>query len=111
MTTLAPPPTEDSLKHIVYRVIDDGKDYARAEINVVKQIALSKVDAIRPAAIMLVVAVFLLQAALTVLTAALGMALATWLGTAGGLAVGAVIVLVVVGILALAAINRLKRIG
>jgi protein-S-isoprenylcysteine O-methyltransferase Ste14 len=111
MSRLAPPPSEESLKQIVSRVIDDGKDYARAEANLVKQIALAKVNAIRPAAIMLVVAVFLLQAALTVLAAALGMTLAIWLGVPGGLAVGALLVLAVVGLLAWLAVNRLKRIG
>ena len=105
------PHSEESLRRIISRVVDDGKDYARAEVNLVKQVALAKVNAIRPAVILIVVAVFLLQAGLTVLAAALGMTLAIWLGTAGGLAVGAVIVLAVAGLLALLAVGRLKRIA
>ena len=101
--------SEESLGEIVTRVVDNGKDYVRAEIAVVKATARSKVEALKPAAIYIVVAVFLLQAALTVLAAALGMAFAPWLGTAGGLAVGAVIVLAVVGLLGLMAAGRIKK--
>ena len=100
---------EESLGEIVTRVVDNGKDYARAEIAVAKATVRAKLDAVRPAAIYIVCAIFLLQAALTVLAAALGMALARWLGTAGGLAVGALIVLVVVGLLAGAAVAKLKK--
>lgn len=103
-----PLPHQESLGELVSRLLDNAKDYVRAEIALVRQTALSKVDAIRPAAIMAVVAIFLAQAALTVLVAALGMALAAWLGTAGGLAVGAVIVLAVAGLLVLLAVNRVK---
>lgn len=100
---------EESLREIVTRVVENGKDYARAEVNLAKQTALAKVGAIRPAAILLVCALLLVQAGLTVLAAALGMALAIWLGVAGGLAAGAVIVLLIAGLLALSAVSKLKR--
>lgn len=102
---------EQTLRELVAHVVDDGKSYAKAEIHLWREIVLAKVGIIRPAAIALVVALLFVQAALTVLAAALGMALATWLGVAGGLAAGAVIVVLIAGILAAYAVNRLKRLG
>lgn len=102
------PANAESLRHVVGRVIEDGKDYARAEVEVAKQVALAKVAVLRPVAIILVAVLFLAQAALTVLVAALGLWLARWLGPAGGLAVAAAAVLLLCAILAAGAVNRLK---
>jgi len=100
---------EESLRDIVARVVEDGKDYARAEVALVKTTVTSKVDAVKPAVIFYAVALVLALAALPVLVAALGMALAIWLGVAGGLAVGAVIVLAMAGLFVLLANSRLKQ--
>ncbi len=100
-----------SLRDLATRVIDDGKAYLQAEVNVVKQTVSTKVGQIGPAAALLVGALLLVQAALTVLTAALGLLLAQWLGSAGGFAAAALIGLVLAGLLAWMAIRRIGSIG
>ena len=99
---------EETLGELVTRLAEDGKAYARAEVDLAKKTVLARVAAVRPAAILIVVAVLLVQAALTVLTGALGMLLAIWMGPAAGLAIGAVIVLAVAGILVWSAVSKLK---
>lgn len=101
---------EESLRDLVARVIDNGKAYARAEVTLVKETVSTRVEQVRPVAIYLVVAVLLVQAALTVLIGALGMTFAIWIGPAGGLAVAAVLTLAIAGLLGLLAIARVKRI-
>ncbi|WP_174273183.1 phage holin family protein [Sphingomonas bacterium] len=100
---------DQSLRALIARLIDETKAYAKAEIGVVKATAMAWVSPAKIAVPLIVVAILLLQAALTVLVAALGMTLAVWLGTAGGLAVGAVIVLAIAGLLAWIAISRFSK--
>lgn len=109
MTRLHDLARDEPLREIVSRVVEDGKDYARAEVALVKATVLARVNAVKPAAILIGAAVVLVLAALPVLVAALGMALAVWLGVAGGLAVGAVAVLAVAGLMVMAAVSRLKK--
>lgn len=100
-----------SLRELIARLIEDGKAYAQAEIAVVKATARAWLAPAKIAVPLVIVAIFLLQAALTVLVAALGIALATWLGTAGGLAVGALIVLAIAGLLVGIAVSKLGSAG
>lgn len=100
-----------SLRDIVARLIDDGKAYAQAEITVVKATAAAWLTPAKIAVPLIVAAIFLLQAALTILVAALGMALATILGTAGGLAASAVIVLLIAAVLVWVAVSKLGKAG
>lgn len=106
-------PTEgeepESLRDLVARVIDNTKAYVRAEVALVKQTAATKTSQAAVPAILVVVAVVLLQAAITVLAAALGLFFARWLGSAGGLAVAALVVLAISGALVWIAINRIRR--
>jgi hypothetical protein len=104
------PPSQE-LRELTSRLIEEGKDWANAEIGVVKATAGAWLRPAKVAMPLAVVAAFLLQAALTVLVAALGMALTPWLGTAGGLAVGGLVALLIVGALAAAAIRQFKGIG
>ena len=99
---------DDSLGELVTRLSESGKAYAKAEVELAKQTVLARVAALKPAVILVVIAILLVQAALTVLTGALGMLLATWIGAAGGLAAGAAIVLLLAGILVWAAVSKLK---
>lgn len=99
---------DDTLGELVTRLSEDAKAYAKAEVAVVKRSVLARVAAIKPSAIYIVLAILLVQAALTVLTAALGMVLAIWLGPPGGLAAGAVIVLAVAGLLVRLAVVKLR---
>ena len=75
---------------------------------VYKQKALVWVPPVRSAAIMLVVALFLVQAALTTLLIFIGFWLAFWLGPLGGGIAAVVIALAVAGLLVKLAIARLK---
>lgn len=101
----------ESLRDLATRVIDDGKAYLQAEVRVVKQTVSTKVGQIGPAAGLLAGALLLVQAALTVLAAALGLLLAQWLGSAGGFAVAALIVLALAGLLAWIALRRIGNIA
>ncbi|WP_420137039.1 phage holin family protein [Sphingomonas sp.] len=96
------------LRELAARLIDNGKAYLRAEVNLVKTTVSTKAGQAGPALAMIVVAILLVQAALTVLVAALGLLLARWLGLAGGFAVAAVAVLAIAGLLSWIAINRIK---
>lgn len=98
---------EASIGELVSRLIDSGKAYVHAEIALLRQTGLAWFARARVALVLVVVAIFIVQAALTVLIAALGMTLAHWLGTAGGLALGAVIGLAVAGLLAWLAVRKL----
>lgn len=100
---------EEPLREMISRVVDDGKNYVRAEAALAKATVTARVAAVRPAAILLFVVLLLVQAALTVAVAALGMGLAVWLGAAGGLAVAALLVLLLAGVLAMSAVKILKR--
>jgi asparagine N-glycosylation enzyme membrane subunit Stt3 len=97
---------EESLRDLIARLIDNARVYARAEVAVIKKTIEVRLNQAKPAAVFAIGAVLLTQAALVVLIAALGMALATWLGTAGGLAVAAIIALAVAGLLVWLAIGR-----
>lgn len=99
-------PAGESLRDLFARLIDNGKAYAQAEVTYYKRTALGWVDQAKFGVAFAVVALFILQAALTTLLVALGFFLATWLGPAGGLAVAAVIGIVVAGLLAWAAASR-----
>lgn len=97
---------DESLRDLVARLIDSAKAYASAEVAVVKKTVTFRVDQAKPAAIFGVAALLIVQAALTVLIAALGVALARWIGVAGGLAVAAVLALMVAGLLVWLALRR-----
>jgi len=96
------------------RAVEEGKSFARAEVNYYKQLALSRVSGLVGAAVFGVAALFLLQASLTTLLVGFGLALATWfprLGIAGGVVIGAVIGLLLTGLLAWLAVGRIKAAG
>lgn len=100
---------QTSLRDLAARVIDNTKDYLRAEVTLVKQTVATKAGLAGPAAAMVVVAIILLQAAVTILAAALGLLLARWLGMAGGFAIAALITIAIAGMLVMIAMRRLKE--
>jgi len=106
-------PTEgdepESLREVAGRVIDNTKAYVRAEITLAKQTAITKASQATVPVALIVTAIVLLQAAVTVLAAALGLLLAHWLGSAGGLAAAAVIVIAISGLLVWVAVEQIKR--
>ena len=92
---------------LIGRLVADGRAYATAEIDIYRQKALSWVPPVRTAAILVVVALFLAQAAITTLLVFVGFWLALWLGPLGGGIASAVIALIVAGILVKVAIGKL----
>lgn len=62
-----PPNGERPIGEIVSDLVDEGKAYARAEIDVVKAIATAKASALKTPLILLVVATFVAMAALNLL--------------------------------------------
>lgn len=100
----------ESLRDLVARVIDNTKAYLKAELSLAKQTAATKAGQAGPAAAYILVAIVLVQAAVTVLAASLGLLLAQWLGLAGGFAVAALLVLIVAGFLLWLAVRQFRKI-
>jgi hypothetical protein len=98
----------ETLRELVVRLIDGAKEYLRAEILLARQTAIEWAARARPAIAAIVVAILLLQAALTVLIAALGLALAHWIGMAGGFALAALLAIGAAGLLGWFALSRLN---
>jgi hypothetical protein len=106
--SLPPEPVgEESLRDLLMRVIDNTKAYVRAEINLVKTTVSTKAGKAGPALGLLVVALLVIQASLTVLVVALGALLACWIGWPAGLGLAAVIGFAMSGILAWTAYKKL----
>ena len=75
-----PQPPDQPVGELIARVLEDGKAYALAEIDVAKAIATDKVLAFKVPAILLVVALLVSQAAIIVLAVGVTLALATLIG-------------------------------
>ena len=102
----------ESIPALFRRAVDEGKSFARAEVNYYKQLALARVAGLQTAAILVVVAIFFVQASLTTLVIGVGVAIAAWLGgwlgLAGSLILAAILGLALSGILARVAIGKIK---
>ena len=84
-------PQEDSIADLVGRLIDNGRDVARAEVNLYKQIALRRSAKAKSGLVQLVAAGILAWFAGLALTFGLGLALAPLIGPlAAGLVLAAV---------------------
>jgi uncharacterized membrane protein len=97
---------EASFRELLSRLIDSAKAFAQAEVALVKKTAAAWAGAAAIGAGLVLVALILVIAAVIVLVAALGMTLAIWVGTPGGLAIAAVIALVLAGLLGWLAYRR-----
>ena len=97
----------ESIGSLVGRLVADGKAYARAEVDVYRQKALSLVPPVRTAAILAIAGLFIAQAAITALLVLIGFWLALWLGPLGGGIAAAVIGLTVAGLLIWLAVKTL----
>lgn len=97
---------EPSIRALVARLIEAGKAFVEAEIALVKTTIAAWAGAAKIGAALLIVALLLALAGLIVLVAALGMALAIWIGPAAGLAIAALIALLLAGLLAWAGVKR-----
>lgn len=104
------PPKEESLRDLFARVIDNAKAYLKAELTLIRTNVSVRVGQVAPAIGFVIVAILIVQSALTVLIAALGLAFAAWIGIAGGLAVAALIGLAIAALLGWLSITRFRKI-
>lgn len=74
------PGDERPIGELVNQLVEQGKAYAHAELGVAKAVASAKVGGLKVPAILLGVAVVLIQAAVTVLAVALFLALLPLIG-------------------------------
>jgi hypothetical protein len=82
----APADNDRPIGELVHELIEDGKAYARAEVDVVKAMAAAKANALRLPAILFGAAFVLLLASVTALAYGVAAGLATLIGpVAGGL--------------------------
>lgn len=81
-------PRDESIGELVTRLVEDGRDYARAELDLIKQIARHRASRAKTGAMLLGVGITLLLCSLTALVLALVLGLATLIGPfAAGMAV------------------------
>src|SRR5215218_292678 len=102
------PEDERPIGEVVHQLIDEGKAYAKAEVDLAKAQALAKAAEYKIPAILGFAALLFAQAAVTVLAVTIALALAPLIGPLGG---GLVAVLVAAGAAALLgwlALDRLK---
>ena len=102
------PDDEQSIGEVVSDLVDQGKAYAKAEVELVKAQALAKVEQFKVPAILLFGALLFAQAAVTVLAVAVALGLAPLIGPFGGGLVAVVLAGGVAGLLAWMAIKRLQ---
>ena len=80
------PAEERPIGEIVHQLLDEGKVYAKAELNLAKANAEAKANELKLPAILFFTALLFAQAAVTVLAVTVALALATLIGPlAGGL--------------------------
>jgi putative superfamily III holin-X len=103
------PAPERPIGELVHELIEDGKTYARAELDVAKAIAAAKGKALAlPAALFGIAFVFAL-AAVTALAVGAVMALAKFIGPLAAGFVGMLIFLAIAGVLGWYAVDRVKQ--
>jgi hypothetical protein len=81
------PDDERPIGDVVHQLIDEGKAYAKAEVELAKATALAKAGQFKVPAVLLFAALLFAQAAVTVLAVTIALALAPQIGPLlGGLA-------------------------
>jgi hypothetical protein len=81
-------PRDETIGGLVHRLMEDGRAYARAELNLVKRIARHRAGKAKSGAMLLGIGITLLLCSLTALILALVLGLATLIGPFGaGMAV------------------------
>lgn len=104
-----PQPPERPIGELVHELIENGKAYARAEIDLYKAIAAAKGKALAVPAAMFVVAFLCVLAGVTALALGLVMTLETFIGPLAAGFVGMLIFVAIAGLLGWAGYNRLRR--
>lgn len=104
-----PQPPERPIGELVHELIENGKAYARAEIDLYKAIAAAKGKALAVPAAMFVVAFLCVLAGVTALALGVVMTLETFIGPLAAGFVGMLIFVAIAGLLGWAGYNRLRR--
>lgn len=105
-----PTPSERPIGELVQKLIEEGKGYARAELDLAKAIVAAKGKALALPAGMLVAAVLFAMAAITALVLGVVLALARLIGPLGAGLAGLLLFAAIGGALAWWAIERIKRV-
>lgn len=98
MTSLRDP-SDPSVGTLVHRLLDDGRAYVQAEVDVVRATAGARIRSARTGIVVGVAAIFVAQAGLTVLFIALGSALALLVPIWAGQLLAALIALAMAGLM------------
>lgn len=104
-------PRDESIGELFNRLVEDGRAYARAEIDLVRQIARHRATKAKSGAILLGAGVTLLLCSLTALVLALVLGLATLIGPFGAGMVVFLVLAVAGGLLARAGAQGLAALG
>ena len=116
---LAPPdtaspthdPRDDSIGELVTRLVEDGRAYARAELDLVKQIARHRANRAKGGAVKVGIGLTLLLCSLTAFVLALVLGLATLIGPFGAGMVVFVVLAGLGGYLAYSGVKGLSALG
>ena len=104
-------PRDPTIGELVSRLVEDGRAYARAELDLVKRIAKHRAGKAKSGAVLLGIGITLLLCSLTALVLALVLGLATLIGPFGaGMAVFAVLA-IAGGLLARSGAKGLAALG
>jgi hypothetical protein len=103
------PPPERPIGDLVHELVEEGKAYARAELDLAKAIAAAKATALALPAALFGVAFIVALAAVTALAVGVVLALATLIGPLLAGIVGLLIFAAIAGALAWLGIERARR--
>jgi hypothetical protein len=104
-----PPPPERPVGELVHELIENGKAYARAEIDLAKAIAAAKGKALAIPAALFGIAFISALAAIVALAVGVVIALETFIGPLAAGFVGLLIFAVIAGLFGWAGYNKLRR--
>jgi 4-hydroxybenzoate polyprenyltransferase len=104
-------PREESIGELVSRLVEDGRAYARAELDLVKRIARHRANRAKSGATLLGIGVTLLLCSLTALVLALVLGLATLIGPFGAGMVVFLVLAIAGGLLARSGAKGLAALG
>jgi len=104
-----PQPPERPVGELVHELVEEGKAYARAELDLVKAIGTAKVKALALPAGLLVAALFIAMAAINALALGVVLALATLIGPLAAGIAGLIIFAAIAGGLAWYGIDRARQ--
>lgn len=100
---------DSGIGDLLGRVVNDGREYAEAELKLAKAKALSHANQYRTPLIMLAIAAVFGLAAIVTLFVTIAMALATLVGPLAGGLISTAIAAGIAGVLALVARSRLEK--